>query len=1035
MSNNKYWQDLEQKEETELYKELSSKEFKDEVTTTFDYVEEGAKVESTGRREFLKMMGFGVSAAVVATSCKTPVRKSIPYVFDLDKDSRIPELVPGVADYFASSYAEGGDFASILVKTRENRPIKIEGNPNAPFTKGGTTARMQASVLSLYDVARIVQPRKKGESITWEQADNEISSKLDSIAAAGGKIVVLGNTNYSLVTQKALQTFQTKYPTTEVITYDPVSVYAIRKANKISLGSAIIPTYLFDKAKVIAGFNCDFLGTWVNTTENARRYAARRVPTKENPTMSRHYQFQSNVTITGSTADYKYPIKPSQEKMVLIALYNKIASALGTSTLGNVSANDFDEGINKLSKELLANKGESIVVSGTNNVDIQLLTNAINGLLGNYGSTIDTGNPLNFKQGNDEALKALADDTSVKAILMLGANPVYDTPFSEKFKSIISKAALSVSFAERLDETAELVQYITPDNHYLESWDVLEPKKGYISFAQPTINQLFKTRQVAESLMNFAGAPTTARNLTETVGQTFTSNVPLNLGNTSWESALQAGFVNNTNSDVSGSIDVGATVAAIDTKLPKTDGLELIIYESVSIAEGKQANNPFLLELPDPITKVSWDNVISLPYSYAVSNGIKAMEQHSSVPTGKVTVNGKEIILPVVISYGQAPDTIAIALGFGRNEGFGPAVYGAGENVYPYVSFDKDSITYTSVGATYETLKEKKTIALTQRYHTLQEDNNLPGRPKRYRSTIVKEANLSQYQANDKAGNEDREQIQKHLTTLYKGFDTPGHHWSMVVDMNACIGCNACVIACNVENNVPVVGRKEASNSRTMHWMRIDRYYSGNPDNPDVTFQPMMCQHCDNAPCENVCPVNATSHSSEGLNQMAYNRCIGTKYCANNCPFKVRRFNWYDYQGNDAFGAWNDHTDAKYMFSDLTRMILNPDVTVRSRGVMEKCTFCVQRIQEGKLHAKAEGRPLKDGEIKPACQTACPTGAITFGDRNDENSEVHKIFFESGRNYHIYEEQHFLPNVGYQVKIRNKDEKPQFTFEAKEVIG
>ena len=1034
MSNNKYWQDLEQKEETGIYKELSTKEFKDEVTV-FDYVEEGAKVESTGRREFLKMMGFGVSAAVVATSCKTPVKKSIPYVFDLDKDSRIPELVPGIADYFASSYAEGGDFASILVKTRENRPIKIEGNPNAPFTKGGTSARVQASVLSLYDVARIVQPRKKGESITWEQADNEIADKLKSIADAGGKIVILSNTNYSLVTQKAIEIFKGKYPTTELVTYDPVSVYAMRKANKISIGKSIVPTYLFDKAKVIAGFNCDFLGTWVNTTENARRYSANRVPTKENPVMSRHYQFQSNVTITGSSADYKYPIKPSQEKMVLIALYNKIATAVGATTLSAVSANDFDEGINKLSKELLDNKGASIVVSGTNNVDIQLLTNAINSLLGNYGSTIDTETTLNLKQGNDEALKALANDNSVKAILLLGANPVYDTPFANQFKSLISKAELSVSFAERLDETAELAQYITPDNHYLESWDVLEPKTGYVSFVQPTINQLFKTRQVAESLVNFADEPATARELTESVGRAYTSNYPTNLGNTSWESALQAGFVDNTSKEVSGSIDFGTTLAAIDTKLPKVDGLELIVYESVSISDGKQANNPFLLELPDPITKVSWDNVISLPYSYAVSNGIKAMDQHSTVPTGKVTVNGKEIVLPVVISYGQAPDTIAIALGFGRNEGFGPAVYGAGEDAYPFVSFDKDSISYTATGATFEKDGGTKKIALTQRYHTLQEDNNLPGRPRRYRSNIVKEANLKQYQANESAGNEDRANIQKHLTTLYKGFDTPGHHWSMTVDMNACIGCNACVIACNVENNIPVVGRKEASNSRIMHWMRIDRYYSGNPDNPDVAFQPMMCQHCDNAPCENVCPVNATSHSSEGLNQMAYNRCIGTKYCANNCPFKVRRFNWYDYQGNDAFGAWNDHTDATYMFSDLTRMILNPDVTVRSRGVMEKCTFCVQRIQESKLHAKSEGRPLKDGEVKTACQTACPTGAITFGDRNDEHSEVHKTFFESGRNYHLFEEQHFLPNVGYQVKIRNKDEEPEFTFTAKEVIG
>lgn len=1026
MSNNKYWQSLEQREETPAFKEQAAKEFQEELPV-FDFVDDTTKVESTGRRDFLKMMGFSISAAAIASSCKIPVKKAVPYVFSLDQSSRIPELVPGIADYFASSYAEGGDFVSILVKTRENRPIKIEGNTAAPLTQGSTSARAQASVLGLYDVARLTQPKKGGESITWEKADAEISEKLAKISAAGGKIVILTNTNYSLVTKKALETFKAKYPSTEVVTYDPVSLYAMRKANQVSLGSAIIPSYLFDKANIIAGFNCDFLGSWVNASENTKRYSKNRVPSKENPNMSRHYQFQSNVTITGASADYKYAIKPSQEKAVLIALYNKIAASTGGSTLAAVNVNDLQAGVDKLAQDLLANKGASIVVSGTNNVDIQLLVNAINGLLGNYGSTIDTAAALNLKQGNDEALKALADDTSVKAILLLNANPVYDTPFSEKFKAIIQKAELSVSFAERLDESAELVQYITPDNHYLESWDVLEPKKGFISFVQPTINQLFDTRQAAVTLSELAGTSTNAYELTKSVGTPYTTNFPSLLGNSSWESALQTGFVSTVSESASGSASASASIAAVSSALPKTDGLELVIFESIPMGDGKLSNNPYLQEMPDPITRVSWDNYIALPYTFAINNGITAMDQASTVKTAKVTVNGQEIVLPVVISYGQAQDTIAIALGYGRSQGVGPAAFGSGENAYPFVSFENGTIKYTVSGASYETLGDTKKIGLSQRYHTLQEDNNLPGRPRRYRP-IVKEANLAAFRQNESAGNEDREKIKHHLTTLYKGFDSPGHHWSMAVDLNACIGCGSCVMSCNIENNIPVVGRKEMSNTRSMHWLRIDRYYSGNPDNPDVAFQPMMCQHCDNAPCENVCPVNATNHSSEGLNQMAYNRCIGTKYCANNCPFKVRKFNWYDYQGNDAFGPWNDHTDATYMFEDLTRMVLNPDVTVRSRGVIEKCSFCVQRIQSAKLVAKSEGRALQDGDVQTACQSACPTGAITFGDRNDKNSEVHRIFFESGRNYHLYEEQHFLPNIGYQVKIRNTDEEPQFTF-------
>ncbi|HUH75017.1 MAG TPA: TAT-variant-translocated molybdopterin oxidoreductase [Chitinophagales bacterium] len=1027
MSNNKYWQSLEQRDETPEFKEQAAKEFQDEMPV-FDYVDDTTKVESTGRRDFLKMMGFSISAAAIASSCKIPVKKAIPYVFNLDQSSRIPELVPGIADYFATSYAEGGDFSSILVKTRENRPIKIEGNTAAPFVKGGTTARAQASVLSLYDVARLTQPKKKGESITWEQADSEIAKKLTKISAEGGKIVIISNTNYSLATQKALATFKAKYPTTQVVTYDPVSLYAIRKANQITLGESIIPTYLFDKAKVIAGFNCDFLGGFVNATENAKRYSANRVPTKENPNMSRHYHFQSYVSITSASADYKHSIKPSQEKAVLMALYNKIAASTGASSLANVTISDLQESVNKLAAELLANRGESIVISGTNNVDIQLLTNAINAMLGNYGSTIDTAAALNLKQGNDEALKALSDDTSVKAVLLLNSNPVYDSVFADKIKNIITKAELSVSFADRLDESAELVQYITPDNHYLESWDVLEPKKGYISFVQPTINQLFDTRQAFVSLSEFAGATTTAYDLIKSAGEGFTTGFIASLGNTSWESALQTGFINNVSESASGSANLSATVSAINTKLPTSNGIEVIFYESVALADGKEANNPFLQEMPDPITRTSWDNFIALPYTFAINNGIKAMSQDSTVKTAKITLANKEVVLPVIISYGQAQDTVAIALGYGRSQGVGPAAFGSGQNVYPFLTYDNGTVSYSAGSAAYETLKGTHKMGMSQRYHTLQEDNNLYNRPRRFRNNIVKEANLEQFRKDDTAGNEDRAKIKDHLTTLYKGYDSPGHHWSMAVDLNSCIGCAACVISCNIENNVPVIGREEMSNTRSMHWLRIDRYYSGDPDNPDVAFQPLMCQHCDNAPCENVCPVNATNHSSEGLNQMAYNRCIGTKYCANNCPFKVRKFNWYDYQGNDSFGGWNDPTDASYMYDNLTRMVLNPDVTVRSRGVIEKCSFCVQRIQASKLTAKTEGRPLKDGDVKTACQTACPTNSISFGDRNDKNSEIHRIFFDNGRNYHLYEEQHFMTNVGYQVKIRNTDEEPEFTF-------
>jgi MoCo/4Fe-4S cofactor protein with predicted Tat translocation signal len=1024
MSNNKYWQSLEQLEETPEYKEKAAKEFQEELPV-FDYVDDTSKVESTGRRDFLKMLGFSVSAAAIASSCKIPVKKAIPYVFDMDASSRMPEVLPGIADYFASTWYDGSDYHNILVKTRENRPIKIEGNRKGPYTQGGTSARSQASVLSLYDTMRLTAPTKKGESITWEQVDSEVSSKLASIAAAGGRIVVLTNSSASLLTKKALEAFKGKY-NAEVVTYDPVSLSAMRKANAVSLGSAIIPSYLFDKAQIIVGFNCDFLGTWITPTENTKRYSLNRVPSKENPTMSRHFQFQSNVTITGSAADYKYPIKPSEEKAVLMALYNKVAAATGASSVPSVNIGGLQEAVDRVAKELLANRGASLVVSGTNDVNIQLLVNAVNGLLGSYGTTIDAGTPVNVKQGNDEQLAALAKSSNVKAIILAGANPVYDTPFATEFERIISSAELSISTSDRADESASLAQFIAPDNHYLESWDILEVKSGLICFQQPAINQLFETRQLAESLAKWAGSNRTAYDMAAEIGTPLTSGVSAENGNNAWETALQHGFV-AASREASGSINLGTTLAAIDASIAKTNGLEVVLFETIPMGDGKMANNAYLQEMPDPVTRSSWGNYVTVSYSFAVENGLKIMDSSTNLPVAKITVGDKSVEVPVIISYGQAQGTLGVPVGFGRDKA-GPAAEDSGANAFALAAFKGGQMSFSLDGASFELTGQKVRRGFAQTYHTLQEDVNLPGRPRRFRDHIVKETNLAGFQQNEHSGNEDREKIQHHLITLYKGYDKPGHHWSMAVDLNACIGCGACVMSCNVENNIPVVGRKEASNTRSMHWIRIDRYYSGNPDNPDVAFQPLMCQHCDNAPCENVCPVNATNHSSEGLNQMAYNRCIGTKYCANNCPFKVRKFNWYDYQGNDSFGAWTNHKAAPYMFEDLTRMVLNPDVTVRSRGVIEKCSFCVQRIQAGKLQAKSAGRPLQDGEITTACQTACPTNAISFGDRNDKNSEIHKIFFESGRNYHLYEEQHFLPNVGYQVKIRNKDEQPEKTF-------
>jgi molybdopterin-containing oxidoreductase family iron-sulfur binding subunit len=1018
MSDLKYWQGLGDLHNTPEYQENVGREFPE--GTQVDLVEESSKGEPTGRRDFLKLMGFSVSAVAVATSCKIPVKKAIPYAFD-GRDV-IPEVVPGIADYFASTFYEGHTVESILVKVREGRPIKIESNQDSPLAGNGTSARAQASVLDLYDVTRLSGPKKGNDFITWGQADKEIADKLAQLAANGEKIVLISNSLASPITNKVIDKFKTKYATAEHYVYDPVSYSAIRKANKTTLGAEVIPSYSFDKAQVIVGFNCDFLGTWLLPVTNASQYSKNRVPTKKNPTMSRHYQFQSNVTITGSSADYKYTMRPSEEKAALIDLLNAVS---GSSLAGGGYENK--DAIKKVAVDLKNAQGKSLIVSGTNNVDIQLLVNAINASLNNYGETINTGATINIAEGDDTKFSTLVSEISngVGAVILLNCNPVYNTPFGNQIKEVIGKASLSVALNYRLDESSELAQYNCPISHALESWNAIEPIKGHISFVQPSIRPIFDTRQLQDSLLTWSGESATFHDFIQS---------ELNLGFAGWNTNLAKGFLIN---EVSGgaSASLAATISAINTSKVTSSGIEVQLYSSISIGEGNQSNNPFLQELPDPITKATWDNCLQISYDMAQKEGIADYSNYKKVTTADVTVNGTTVTLPVIVSFGQAKDTVSIALGYGRTKG-GRAADGVGKDVYPFVTAKDGVFTYWASDAKISFNKSAKyKISTTQVYSTLMEDNALPGKTAKYRSGIIKEANLAEYQMHENAGNEDREKILHHMKTLYPEHEYNGHHWGMSIDMNSCIGCNACVVSCNVENNVPVVGPEEVWNNRDMHWIRIDRYYSGDKNNPDVSFQPMLCQHCDNAPCENVCPVNATNHSSEGLNQMIYNRCIGTRYCANNCPYKVRRFNWLDYQGADYFGKYNDGKKGfgrdggvEYMYEDLTRMVLNPDVTVRSRGVIEKCSFCAQKIQESKLTAKKEKRKLKDGDIKTACQSACPTNAIVFGDMNDKDSEVHNLFFKNARNYHLLEEQHFLPSVGYQVKIRNKDEKSAKDF-------
>ncbi len=978
----KYWQSLEGREDSKTNNQQDPLDgHKNALLGLLD----GNNLDQpASRRDFLKLWGFSIGAAALAASCERPVQKAIPFLF------RPEQVTPGMAKYYASTFFDGEQYASVLVKTRDGRPIKLEPNDLSGFGATGTTARVQASILGLYDDSRYKHPSRNKEKISWEETDGQIIEQLDAIHARGGRIVLLSGTLISPSTSAVLDEFRNKYPGTEWITYDASSQSGMLKANKATFGKAGIPVYRFDMADVIVSFGADFLGTWLSPAEYTAQYASRRDPRRKDPCMSRHYQFETGMSVTGSNADVRTRIKPSQERIVLAALYNSLAGRLNAPTY---MAPKSPVSLEELTEELLESMGKSLVVSGSNDEACQQLANEINLLLGNYGQTIDFSRQLYVRAGLDDQMNLLVDQMqkgTVDALLCYHVNPAYDHPNADDFKKGLARVGLTVSFACHPDETADLVQYVCPDSHYLESWNDAEPKTGYYSLSQPVIPTLFGTRQVQDTLLAWSGRSGDFHSFMQDQWRSklFGQQTEFDSFEEFWNHCLQDGIFElpeATGKQPEPNHDGLRAILEATGVEGSADDIELKIYESVALGTGKQANNPWLMELPDPVTKLTWDNVAAIPPSLGKKLGLT---------TGDVVRIAGRLELPVLLQPGQADRTVSVAAGFGRTVS-GKVATGVGSNVYPLLWGEPKPYVRR---VTIEKTGLKHELALTQEHHTME------GR------AIVRETGLDEYRKDPHSGNELHEHVEAQHTTLYEKPEFDGHHWGLAVDLNRCIGCSTCAIACLTENNVAVVGKKEVRRRRIMHWIRIDRYYSGSPDDPEVYHQPVMCQHCDNAPCENVCPVSATNHSNEGLNQMSYNRCIGTKYCINNCPYRVRRFNWFAYVNNQEFDFHQN--------SRLGKMVLNPDVVVRERGVVEKCSFCVQRIQEKKLQAKIEERSLKDGEIKTACQQACPADALVFGDLNDPESRVSRMFRDE-RNYHLLEELHVLPSVGYLVKVRN----------------
>jgi len=1071
MATKKYWKGLEELNNSPEFVQNANSEFAEQIPVA-EFLGDSKLADNSGtnRRDFLKFLGFSVTAASLA-ACETPVNKAIPYVVKPE------EITPGVANWYASTFHDGYDYAAVIVKTREGRPIKVEGNELSKVTMGGTSARVQASILSLYDSSRLTGPVTKAgnewKPATWKNIDQEIGGIVGKVSRENLGIRILSSTIISPSTKAAIAELAAQYPNTKHVTYDAVSYSGMAKANAQSFGQEVIPSYSFNHAEVIVGIGADFLANWLSPIEYANQYSKTRKVGKNKNKMSKHIQFESNLSLTGANADERVPVKVSEQGKVVVNLYNAVAKIVGGATLAS-SALACDTAIAKVAKELAENKGKSLVVSGSNDVNVQLVVNGINQMLGNYGKTIDIENPSYLRQGDDAAFVELVAEMAsgkIGAIITYNTNPVYTAPAALKFAEAYNKVKLRVSFADRADETASMATHICPDHHYLESWNDFNPKKAHYSLAQPTITPLFAaegsgTRQAQESLLRWAGNMTSYHSYIQKVWMERVYPMQGKYMNYTefWNNALHNGAievgkgeemvampvadstkvtapvvvkVEDTATPLSvtaKAVDLGAAASTINAIKGAT--IELALYEKVAIGNGNQGNNPWLHELPDPISKITWDNYITMSPEDMKEKGYKLMERQdreSSVLT--LTSNGVTVKLPVVPQPGQARGTVGIAVGYGRDkagklaERTGTVV---GQNAYPFVQMMNGTMAYGSLSVTIENTNEITELAGTQIHHTMM------GRE------IVKETILSEYQKNPKSGNHD-EMLVTHAGVvkaadidLWNEHERLGHKWGMTIDLNSCIGCGACVVSCTAENNVAVVGKEQVMKSREMHWLRIDRYYSSdmtkdvaketgegaiqmyldmeNPstENPKVVFQPMMCQHCNHAPCETVCPVIATNHSSDGLNAMAYNRCVGTRYCANNCPFKVRRFNWFNYNENPDY-TFNPTQD------DLGRMVLNPDVVVRSRGVMEKCSMCVQRIQGGKLEAKKAERKLVDSDIKTACQQSCPTNAIWFGDLNDENSAVTILRKEDERNYFILEELGIKPTVSYLTKVRNSD--------------
>lgn len=969
-------------------------EFMDGVTDDFDPDE----LSKVSRRKFLALMT--ASAAFTATACTDYRDKGevIPY------NNRPEGVIPGKPNFYASTCDGCATGCGVLVKTREGRPIKLDGNPDHPVNKGKLCTKGQAGILELYDPDRLTDPLRDRRKVSWNDVDGYMVEAFAKYASEGKEISFVVGENNSPAFGDVIAEFAKKYPTVKVYNHAAFSEKNRRSAWKKAYGNGNYPAIKWADADIIVSLDADLLGNEGDMLEFTREFAKRR-DAVNGADFNRFYVVEGAMTLTGANADYRVRVNPQYHFELALLVLNQVAMNLGVTVPTNLeyrkSVTDFEvahniksEKVARLINDLLKNRGKSIFYVGRDkSEDLHMVANYLNEILGNSALYNFKCAHTDYSTEDISVLVSNINRGTVGAVLHVDVNPVYNYSGNTGYEEALAKVPTKVSFTLNRNETSEKCNFVLPVHHYLEAWGDNHSRENIYTLRQPVINPIFNTRQAEAAILQWTDNSTYDQDkFHKFLQNSFRKNIYDKAGTTLnfkkyWFNALHDGVILLPDKDVAATF-INGSVSSV--KAPKvTDGFTLQIRESYFVGDGRFANNGWLQETPHPVTKVTWDNFAAIAPATAAALGVANNDLID------VTVSGNSVSLPVMIQPGTAENTIVSEAGYGRTVvgevglDVGFDVYKVGtEKLYANVDVKKGSGTYDLVS--------------TQEHHSLDDESVKDFH--RIRG-IIQDGTVEEYKKDPKF----LKHHEHNIFSITDSVEYKGVKWAMAIDLNKCTSCSACVTSCNVENNIPVVGKDQVSRGREMSWMRIDRYYSGTPEEPVVSNQPMLCQHCDNAPCENVCPVNATNHSPDGLNQMAYNRCVGTRYCANNCPYKVRRFNFYNFR---------DHFADAYYQNDLTYLASNPEVTVRSRGVMEKCTFCIQKIMDAREEAIRENRNLKGDDVVTACQQACPSEAIVFGDSNDPESKVSK-YREHELGYHVLDVLNVRPNVTYIAKLRN----------------